>query len=53
MVNALIHQDLHNLNINPKVELFTDRIEISNPGTLMPNLSVERIIDNAEPKMRC
>ncbi|EPZ52541.1 divergent AAA domain protein [Bacteriovorax sp. BAL6_X] len=50
MANALIHQDLHNISINPKVEIFTDRIEISNPGSLMPNLSLDRIIDNAEPR---
>ncbi|RLA62907.1 MAG: hypothetical protein DRQ88_13105, partial [Epsilonproteobacteria bacterium] len=50
LANALIHQDLHNISINPKVEIFPDRIEISNPGTLMPNLSVDRIIDNAEPR---
>lgn len=50
MANAIIHQDLHNISINPKVEIFTDRIEISNPGSLMPNLSVDRIIDNSEPR---
>ncbi len=50
MANAIIHQDLHNTSINPKVEIFTDRIEISNPGSLMPNLSIDRIIDNAEPR---
>lgn len=50
LANALIHQDLYNTSINPKVEIFTDRIEISNPGSLIPNLSVERIIDNAEPR---
>jgi predicted HTH transcriptional regulator len=50
LANALIHQDLHSMNINPKVEIFTDRIEISNPGSLMPNLSVDRIIDNSEPR---
>lgn len=50
LANALIHQDLYNISINPKVEIFIDRIEISNPGSLMPNLSVDRIIDNAEPR---
>jgi len=50
MANAIIHQDLHNTSINPKVEIFPDRVEISNPGSLMPNLSVDRIIDNAEPR---
>lgn len=50
LANAIIHQDLHNISINPKVEIFTDRIEISNPGSLMPNLSVDRIIDNEEPR---
>lgn len=50
LANALIHQDLYNVSINPKVEIFTDRIEISNPGSLVPNLSLDRIIDNAEPR---
>ena len=50
IANAIIHQDLHNNHLNPKVEIFTDRIEISNPGMLVPNLSIDRIIDHAEPK---
>ena len=50
MANAIIHQDLHNNSINPKVEIFADRIEISNPGSLMPSLSIDRIIDHAEPR---
>lgn len=50
LANAIIHQDLYNNTINPKIEIFSDRIEISNPGSLLPNLSVERIIDNSEPR---
>lgn len=40
--NALIHQDLTEKGF-PMVEIFTDRIEISNPG--MPLVTPERFID--------
>lgn len=50
VANAIIHQDLSNISINPKIEIFTDRIEVTNPGSLVPNLSIDRIIDNAEPR---
>ncbi|WP_149241913.1 ATP-binding protein [Dyadobacter sp. 32] len=42
VANALIHQDLTEKGF-PMVEIFTDRIEISNPGT--PLVTPERFID--------
>ena len=42
VANALIHQDLTEKGF-PMVEIFTDRIEISNPGT--PLITPERFID--------
>src|SRR5690242_18673483 len=33
VANALIHQDLFVTGTGPMVEIFEDRIEISNPGT--------------------
>lgn len=40
--NALIHQDLHEKGF-PMIEIFEDRIEISNPGT--PLVETDRFID--------
>jgi ATP-dependent DNA helicase RecG len=42
VTNALIHQDLNEKGF-PMIEIFTDRIEISNPGT--PLVIPERFID--------
>lgn len=42
VANALIHQDLNEKGF-PMVEIFTDRIEISNPGK--PLVTPERFID--------
>jgi len=42
VANALIHQDLNEKGF-PMIEIFTDRIEISNPGT--PLVTPERFID--------
>ncbi len=42
VANALIHQDLTEKGF-PMVEIFTDRIEVSNPG--IPLVSPERFID--------
>jgi ATP-dependent DNA helicase RecG len=43
VANALIHQDLHIAGSSPMVEIFTDRIEITNPGT--PLIDTLRFID--------
>ncbi len=44
VANALIHQDFSIAGTGPMVEIFTNRIEITNPGT--PLIDIRRIIDN-------
>lgn len=43
VANALIHQDMTVSGAGPQVELFEDRLEISNPGA--PLVKPERMID--------
>ncbi len=43
VANALIHQDFNETGIGIMVELYNDRLEISNPGA--PPISTERFID--------
>ncbi|MBS1211226.1 MAG: putative transcriptional regulator, partial [Proteobacteria bacterium] len=43
VANALIHQDMTVSGAGPQIELFEDRIEISNPGA--PLVKPERMID--------
>jgi predicted HTH transcriptional regulator len=43
VVNALIHQDMTITGAGPQIELFEDRLEISNPG--VPLVKPERMID--------
>jgi len=43
IANALIHQDLTISGTGPQIELFMDRIEITNPGH--PLVQVDRMID--------
>jgi len=45
IANALLHQDLTK-NINPRIEIFANRIEITNAGKLPDGLSIDRMIDN-------
>ena len=49
IANSLIHQDLYITGAGPVVEVFENRIEITNPGT--PLVDIMRIIDNP-PKSR-
>jgi predicted HTH transcriptional regulator len=44
VANALIHQDLSVVGTSPVVELFSNRIETTNPGK--PLIDILRIIDN-------
>jgi predicted HTH transcriptional regulator len=44
VANALIHQDLSIVGAGPTVEIFDDRIEITNPGP--PLIDIQRFIDN-------
>lgn len=43
VANALLHQDLHSKGNGPLVEIFSDRVEITNPG--IPLISTLRFID--------
>ena len=49
VANALIHQDLSITGTSPLIEIFDNRIEITNPG--VPLVDINRIIDNP-PKSR-
>lgn len=49
IANSLIHQDLFITGSGPVVEIFDNRIEVTNPGT--PLVDILRIIDNP-PKSR-
>ena len=44
IANSLIHQDLAVTGAGPMIEIFSNRIEITNPGT--PLIEIDRIIDN-------
>lgn len=49
IANALIHQDFYISGTSPMIEIFSDRIEITNPG--LPLIAVDRFLDNP-PKSR-
>lgn len=49
VANALIHQDFFVTGAGPMVEIFSDRIEITNPGT--PLVAPDRFMDSP-PKSR-
>jgi predicted HTH transcriptional regulator len=44
VANALIHQDFHLTGTGPMVEIFQDRVEITNPG--VPLVDTLRFMDN-------
>ena len=48
LANALIHQDFELTGTSPIVEIYTDRVEISNPGE--PIVPVERFIDGYQSR---
>lgn len=49
IANSLIHQDFFVTGSGPVIEIFANRIEITNPG--VPLIEIKRIIDNP-PKSR-
>lgn len=49
--NALIHQDFNVTGSGPMIEIFDDRIEFTNPGSLLPGKRVDRLI-GATPESR-
>lgn len=48
LANALIHQDLAMTGASPVVEIYSNRVEISNPGE--PIVPVERFIDGYQSR---
>ena len=44
IANALIHQDFSIRGSGPMIEIFDDRIEITNPGRLLPSKKIDRLI---------
>ena len=44
VANALIHQDLSFTGVSPIVEIYDDRIEVSNPG--VPLIELDRFVDS-------
>lgn len=51
IANALIHQDFNITGAGPMIEVFDDRIEFANPGSLLPGKTVDRLI-GATPESR-
>jgi ATP-dependent DNA helicase RecG len=45
IANALIHQDLLAQGVSPQIDVFDDRIEITNPG--QPLIDERRFLDHA------
>jgi ATP-dependent DNA helicase RecG len=43
VVNALIHRDYSNTGTYVQITIFKDRVEITNPGTLPPGVTVENL----------
>lgn len=48
IANALIHQDLSNHGSRVMIEMYDDRVEISNPG--VPTIQVNRFIDEYQSR---
>lgn len=46
IINSIMHRDLSKTNSFITAEIFSDRIEITNPGGLLPDISVDRLIDH-------
>jgi predicted HTH transcriptional regulator len=46
IANAIIHRDYTQNNSFVAVDIFSDRIEITNPGGLLPDISLDRLIDH-------
>jgi predicted HTH transcriptional regulator len=51
IANALIHQDFTITGAGPLIEIFDDRIEVSNPGGLLPSKRLDRLI-GTQPESR-
>ena len=44
IANALMHQDFSVTGAGPMVEIYDDRIAVTNPGTLLPGKKPDRLI---------
>lgn len=51
IANALIHQDFSVSGAGPLIEIFNNRIEVSNPGGLLPSKQLDRLI-GTQPESR-
>lgn len=51
IANALIHQDFSITGAGPLIEIFSNRIEIANPGGLLPSKQLDRLI-GTQPESR-
>lgn len=51
IANALIHQDFSVSGAGPLIEIFNNRIEVSNPGGLLPSKRLDRLI-GTQPESR-
>lgn len=51
VANALIHQDFSITGAGPLIEIYDDRIEVSNPGGLLPSKQLNRLI-GTQPESR-
>ena len=51
IANALIHQDFSVTGASPLIEIFDERIEVSNPGALLPSKHINRLI-GTQPESR-
>jgi ATP-dependent DNA helicase RecG len=51
IANALIHQDFSISGAGPLIEIYDDRVEISNPGGLLPSKRLDRLI-GTQPESR-
>lgn len=51
IANAVVHRDYNNTGSYVHIQIFEGRIEITNPGTLLPDMKIDRLIDQ-EPRAR-
>lgn len=51
IANAVIHRDYNRADSHVRIEIFDDRLEITNPGSLLPGMDVQRLLDQ-EPRAR-
>src|SRR3989338_2081912 len=51
VANALVHRNFSLTGSHPMIEIFVDRMEIANPGGLLPSVKIDRLI-GAAPESR-